>query len=59
MRLVWKQTIQKKLTQYKDAIARQRMNLINKFHKEIGVLVEGDVWNMDLPEIEEHNKKKD
>ena len=27
------------------------MNLIDRFHKEVGVLVEGDVWNMELPEI--------
>jgi len=25
------------------------MNLIERFHKEVGVLVEGDVWNMELP----------
>jgi len=27
------------------------MNLIERFHKEVGILVKGDVWNMELPEV--------
>ena len=33
------------------------MNLIKRFHKEVGVLAEGDVWNIDLPEV--HWTKED
>ncbi len=34
------------------------MNLIEKFHRKVGVLVKGDVWNMDLPEVKYETKKE-
>ena len=27
------------------------MNLIDRFHKEVGVLVEGNVWDRELPVV--------
>ena len=31
------------------------MSLIERFHREVGVLVKGDIWNRELPQVEFDN----